>query len=278
MNNPDTHIDRWIEHSNQVLAVEQNLNSGLQTVSSLKDYVSPQVKQDPSFKTIPGTSELPESDQNRIMELNRNTVVVNTVTGEQRKNPWKVSATPHPIAPAVPAIPTIAQVIGKVNAFGDSAADAVEHFEATKDDNTDHLRLIQLGEELAPLAKRVAELQAEVDAIKQKPKPIDKLIADVRNLTADYDHALSDAYQSVLEARSQKMFHVAYKKLNESTRADLRLGMADFDVLVARQRVRFRDRDVVKSEATACATHNGILVAAETLVSLLEAKLYEQKS
>jgi hypothetical protein len=269
MNNPNANIDPWVQYSDQAIKAYQ----GLSTSNSLRDYVPTNLpKSDPPATFIPGTSDLPLNHPDRQREINVSTVLV-TNTGHQFKNPHGDSLAPASIPPAPLAIPSIADVIGKVNTFGDAAVDVVEHYEATKDDSSDHERLIQLGEELAPLAKRVAELQDEVDAIKAKPAPSDKLIFDVRNLTADYGHALSDAYQSVLEARSQAMFNVAYKRLSEATRSDLRLGMSEFDTLVARQRVRFSLRDGIKSPTAALEAHKAILADAETLAALLEVRL-----
>lgn len=62
--------DVWAAYS------EQSIKAYQSDGRALRDHVAQQRPADPQSNVIPGKSELPVTDANRIHELNRNTVLV----------------------------------------------------------------------------------------------------------------------------------------------------------------------------------------------------------
>jgi hypothetical protein len=258
--------DPWLEATATALHAYQSENG-----SSLRDYVSPQRPPDPTHATIPGKSNLPVTDANRIHEINRTTVLV-TPSGKEFPNPWGVSPTPIQINPTPRPLPTIEETQQTIADLRQAISAAIPAYESAKSDASTHDRLVAIGERLNVLLPEVQALQDEATELRARPTADNAFIAKVADLEFRTQSVAGNSSVALMEHKAQRLFGCSFKELSDEGQRDIRTGLKEFKDYITPYQVRF-SRSENKTIAAARETLSRLLGNLDAVVNLIKKKL-----
>jgi hypothetical protein len=232
--------DAWLEHTEQAIRAYKDEGR------ALRDHVPQQRPAHPQATAIPGRSDLPENDPNRINEINRTTVLV-TPAGKTFPNPWGVSATPVQTTPAPRQVPTVDQVAEEIESLKKTVSIAEDNFEADKASRPAiHARMLAIGEELGPLVERVRALESQLIELKAIPTPEAAFTAQVAAHEFAAQQAAGHALEALQENWAQHIFGISFRRnpgnlkgASDSAREDINLGLSALRSYTNPHQVRF---------------------------------------
>jgi hypothetical protein len=264
------HADAWQVHAdaNKIGVTAVKAPAGDNT---LRSYIQPTRPADPAHTTIPGNSNLPESDPNRILEINRSTAVVRP-DGKQFTNPWGITPTPITPKQAPKASPTVAEVQAGISQLRDELTNVPDEYAAAQaDDVARHERLIAIGKRLDILMPEVAALQDELTDLRARPTADALLISQVTSYELQAQKLAGDGMVAVAEAKCRQSFGATLKEVSAQIRQSILSGVKAFKDFSSPYAARF-SRSQTKSVPAAQETVERLVTSLDVVSDLIKTR------
>jgi hypothetical protein len=216
--------DAWQAHVTQAISCYRDEGR------ALRDHQPSNTRQPDPAPVVhsPEPEGIDKNDPNYQFAKNR-LVKITRPDGRVIENPTQTSATLLQIHQQPKPLPSVDDAKAAIDALRNGLEGVLEGYHAHQAGAAErHRRLIELGNEIAPLAERLARLQAEVDSIKNRPAPEVALYAKVEALERQSELTAGEARGALLELRAQSVFDIGFMKLSQESRNDLLKGLMEF--------------------------------------------------